>query len=114
VIRDAYVMLAQEPWCYTPAEIGRLTDWQIENLYVRPAAKRAEEFRRDLPTSQGLRPPRSTSGKVEVADLGDPGSPAHRNWHLQAYVNGPLRIPPDKAVALYEKQLAQWRREQGK
>ena len=26
-------MLTQEPWCYTPEQIGKLTDWQIANVY---------------------------------------------------------------------------------
>lgn len=34
-----------EPWCFTPAEIGSLTDWQIWELYVRPAVRRQEATR---------------------------------------------------------------------
>ena len=35
-------MLAQEPWCFPPAIIAGLTDFQIEHVYVRPAVERAK------------------------------------------------------------------------
>lgn len=103
MIRDAYVMLSQEPWCYTPEQIGKLTDWQIRFLYAEPAAKRAKEFQEDFPT--GNRP---AVPKAESADLGEPGSPAHRNWHISAFVNGPMSMTPQQAAAAYEKQLSVW------
>lgn len=40
--------LAQEPWCYLPHQIACLTDWQVLELYLKPAAKRAEEMRREM------------------------------------------------------------------
>lgn len=36
--------MAGEPWCFTPDQIARLTDFQIEWLYLRPAARRAAEL----------------------------------------------------------------------
>jgi hypothetical protein len=30
-----------EPWCFPPATIARLTDYQIHHVYVLPAAERA-------------------------------------------------------------------------
>ncbi len=99
-------MLCQEPWCSHPERIGRLTDWQIENLYAGPAAARSEELRKEMPG--GKAPP------PEVADsgLGEPGSPAHRNWHVSAFVNGPMAMTPARAAAEYERQLKAWRESQ--
>ena len=41
-------MLCQEPWGFTPEQVERLTDWQIENLYAKPAVERAERMARDV------------------------------------------------------------------
>lgn len=35
-----------EPWLFTPAEIGRLTDWQIWEMYVRPVVRRHQDAKR--------------------------------------------------------------------
>ena len=111
-------MLTQEPWGFTPDQIGRLTDWQIENLYAKPAQKRAEEFAKSLPKDAGgggqssPAAPARHSESVEESDLGEPGSKSHRNWHLSAYMNGPLGISPKQAVAMYERQLNTWRASQ--
>lgn len=40
-------MLTQEPWCFTPEEIARLTDWQIEELYYKPAKARQEQMEKE-------------------------------------------------------------------
>ncbi len=42
------IALAQEPWCYHPDQIARLTDWQIVNVYLKPAASRAAEMRKEM------------------------------------------------------------------
>lgn len=34
-----------EPWCFTPAEIGKLTDHQVWEIYVRPAVRRSRQAR---------------------------------------------------------------------
>lgn len=102
MIRDAYVMLSQEPWCFTPEQIASLTDWQIENLYAIPAAERSEELRKSMPESK-------TSASVSESDIGEPGSPSHRNWVISAFVNGPLKMSPEQAQVKYSAQMAQWR-----
>jgi hypothetical protein len=112
MIRDAYVMLVQEPWCYTPDQVAELTDWQIEHLYARPAAERAEELRKSMP-DQTEKPLGNRRGGKDP-DIGEPGSATHRNWMISAFVNGPLRMKPEAAAARYESQLAQWKAEQGK
>lgn len=35
--------MAGEPWCFTPHQIALLTDYQILNLYLLPAAQKAME-----------------------------------------------------------------------
>jgi len=42
-----------DPWCYTPDQIARLTRWQVDNLYLIPAAKQSKELDR---TMQGKEP----------------------------------------------------------
>lgn len=43
----AFMALAQEPWCFPPQVLARLTPWQAERLYLRPAHERAERLRRE-------------------------------------------------------------------
>jgi len=39
-----YAALADpDGWAFDPDRIARLTDWQIENVYLGPAARRAKE-----------------------------------------------------------------------
>jgi len=42
-----YGLLCNEPWCWHPADVGRLTDYQIFELVLRPAARRARRAERD-------------------------------------------------------------------
>lgn len=109
MIRAAYVMLAQEPWGMTPSEIDELTDWQIENLYAKPAAERAEEIRKDMPerSSEPSRP-----GAKSEQPMPEPGTPAHRFLMMSAFLNGPFPMSPEKAEREYERQMAQWRASQ--
>lgn len=101
-------MLSQEPWCYTPEQIGRLTDWQVENLYALPAQERAEEFRRDMETKT---PPAAQPKPADNSDLDKypPGSPEHRRMVVGAFVAGPFRIDRKKANEMYDHQLSQWK-----
>lgn len=110
MIRDAYVMLAQEPWCYTPSEIGRMTDWQIEYLYARPAAERAEEFRR-MSKGDPLPPKRPEKSNEPEPE---PGTPEHRRRVMTAFMVGPFAMSREKAEKMYEHQLTQWRIREGK
>jgi hypothetical protein len=45
---EPLIALAQEPWCFDPETISNLTDWQIVNVYLRPAMKRAEAMRKEM------------------------------------------------------------------
>jgi hypothetical protein len=108
VIRKSYEMLCQEPWCFPPAVVGKLTDWQIEHLYALPAARRAEEMRKDVPGGGGLPHPPPDPGPEP-----EPGSPEHRRRVVSALVNGPLAVSPERAAAIYESQLAAYRNNGG-
>ncbi len=108
-------MLAQEPWCYTPDQIGELTDWQILNLYAKPAAERAAEFDQSLPARGGSVPAGEPIGKRRTFENKpdfEPGTDGHRRQCIAAFmqVQG---LSLDRAKAQYERQLAQWRAEQG-
>ena len=109
MIREAYVMLAQEPWCYTPEQIGKLTDWQIENLYAKPAAERAEEMQRDMPTNPQSAPVPKSALRENDLDKYPPGSKEHRHAVISAFVNGPFAMSYEKAVKFYEHQLSQFK-----
>jgi hypothetical protein len=119
LILAAYVMLAQEPWCFTPEQIGKLTDWQIENLYAKPAMKRAEEMRKEMPDGgapSGPSPAPVSPTPRRVLQRGpdfEPGTDGHRRQCIAAFmqVQG---LNKERAVAQYERQLAQWHAEQGK
>lgn len=62
--------MAGEPWCFTPAQIAELTDWQIVELYVKPAEERAEEVRRER---DGVG--RGEFGRPILANPPDPPTP---------------------------------------
>ena len=98
-------MLAQEPWCYDPARIGRLTDWQIERLYAGPAAERAKE------ATGG--PPKSPGARRDAAAAAEPGTTEHRAQIVGALM-GTFGMSRARAETQYEKQLQQWRDSQGK
>lgn len=51
----------------TKRDIEELTDWQIDNLYFKPAVERSNQMRRDA----GL-PPASTPVEVEEPTPGEP------------------------------------------
>jgi len=109
-------MLCQEPWCFTPAQVGRLTDWQVEHLYAKPAAERAERMQQDFPQpggtpatpAAGTRPAREAS----AGPPGEPGSPEHRAACVAAFVQF-QGLKRERAERQYERQLAAWLAEKG-
>lgn len=40
-------VMGGEPWCFPPAVIARLTDYQILHLYVYPLVERNERMKRE-------------------------------------------------------------------
>lgn len=71
---EALTALAQEPWCFHPDQIARLTDWQVVNLYLKPAAKRADAMRREMKRSEspGYTPNSITSLDSPMIEHGEP------------------------------------------
>jgi hypothetical protein len=109
-------MLSQEPWCYTPDQIGRLTDWQILNLYAKPAIERSKQY--STTPSPGAAAPAGRTrphgeGAPSSGPPGEPGSPQHRSACIGAYMDV-QGLSRERAVAQYEKQLDQWREMQKK
>lgn len=98
-------MLCQEPWCFTPDQIGRLTDWQIMELYGKPAAKRAERL--GAPTA-----PKALGGRRENAPDAEPGTPEHRAQIVAGMVQA-MGWKPERAAAEYDRQLALWKAQKG-
>jgi len=64
-VRSAFEILGGEPWCFTPEQIGKLTDWQVWELYVKPAVRRQRDSRRKR---HGRRPPKDKYGGVPNRD----------------------------------------------
>jgi hypothetical protein len=50
-LKKLYEMMSQEPWCKMPHDWAKLTDWQIEHLYLNPAIERNERLKREQPKS---------------------------------------------------------------
>lgn len=42
-----HAKLLLEPWCMTPAQVARLTPEQVDELYLKPATRLAEQMRAD-------------------------------------------------------------------
>lgn len=120
-MREAYTALAQEPWGFLPHQIARLTDWQIFELYVTPAADRARNVARPAPDARGAAPgasapigarpaPRPASGGGPDYE---PGTEGHRRQCIAAYVDV-QGLSPQRAAAQYDRQLAEWRATQAR
>lgn len=81
----------------TPAEVARLTDWQIEHLYVGPAVERARRMERDR---KGL-PEEPTP--TQRATAPKPGSRQHRAMWESGFVA--MGMKPEAAREKYDRQL---------
>lgn len=86
----AFRAMAGEPWCLTPGAIGKLTDWQIWELYVKPAVDRQREAKRG--TGSGKRKRDPFDGIPSRAD----------------YISGAAHfgIPEEHAAAEFDKWAA--------
>jgi hypothetical protein len=61
--------MAQEPWCFDPETIAKLTDWQVMYLYLKPANERAEEMRKQMEKDRPQVPGSPSSGQPFSADV---------------------------------------------
>jgi hypothetical protein len=96
VLEEALVCLAQEPWCFSPATIGQLTDRQIVEWYIRPAAAR-DRAAANLPP---LPDPRAA-----VAPPPDQPPPRAAVVGVMRHVLG---LSVAEANRRYDEQLAEW------
>lgn len=116
MILEAYVALAQEPWCFHPEQIAKLTDWQIAKLYLEPAWERAEKLREDVPPPPaGGRPnlPPRRGGRAAAPDY-EPGTPEHREQLVTAAFMGVMGMKREQAERYYDRQLAAWQAERAR
>ena len=112
--------LLQEPWCFHPEQVASLTDHQIIERYVLPAARRAEEREREVAESRAAPPPAASPGAKPVgprpargaAAEPEPGTPEHRAQVVGSFTSV-MGMSPERAAALYERQLAEWRAQRG-
>lgn len=115
---ERLALLTGEPWCFDSDQIARLTDWQILNLYLLPAVKRAEEFRRDhgspdsAPVSASTGTTPYPARQAAEGPPGEPGSPEHRKAIIEQAFMPYMGLSREKAERLYDKQLAQHHAEQ--
>lgn len=120
---DSYVGLCQEPWCFHPDQIARLTDWQIVHLYFEPAIERSKQMEAERSRATGSTVPadpqaigkRKIYGASEPGQSGpdyEPGTPGHRKQIIESAFMGVMGLKREQAERLYEKQLAQWHAEQ--
>lgn len=92
--------MAGEPFLFTPAEIARLTDWQIDRVYLEPAVRRAEAMERER---KGLPP---AGGAQPLA------APPNREVMVRSAMSMFGRSRAD-AEADYDRQLAEWEKQRG-
>lgn len=71
--------MAQEPWGFSPDQLAKLTDFQVLELYLKPAAERADSLKRepaprrnDVPAPNGV-PRRADFIAAMQAEYGDRG-----------------------------------------
>lgn len=112
MIQDSYTALTQEPWCFTVEQIARLTDWQIVELYLKPANERSERMRADMPATPG-KTVNAVGSRREPSPDSEPGTEAHRR-QIVAGMMGTMGMPRQRAEAEYDRQLAEWQATQTK
>jgi len=93
LILKAHQMLAQEPWCFHPAQIAVLTDWQIEHLYARPALERAKQMKADTTS------PTKATPEAEIPKAGDPKM---EDYVIEQFMK--MGMSRKKAKAKYDQQ----------
>jgi hypothetical protein len=109
---EAYAALAGDGFGLKLREIAALTDWQVAELYFRPAAERSEQMKRDTPALNAPHAGQSVYAPPAGEPPPEPGTPAFKLWCINKFVS--FGLSHAEAVAQYEAQNAQWLREQGK
>ena len=109
VVAEALTALAQEPWCFAPAQIASLTDFQLIRVYLEPAAERAKRFRQDAPPP----PNRPAVPPREAGPDHEPGTDEHRRQVIDVAFMGEMGMSRQKAERLYSQQYQAWRAAKG-
>lgn len=97
-LEEALLCLAHEPWCWHPDQIARLTDHQLLNWYLKPAANRARA-QQNLPPLPEPKPP-------GAPDEGPPPRAA-----VVGVMHHVLGMSVKAANAEYDRQLAEYERQ---
>lgn len=107
--------MCQEPWCFTPAQVGCLTDWQIEHLYRKPAEERAKRFEEERARAGGGGPPGSVPRPTEAESESGwtvpkilANIPAYKNSYFLRMTG--FGIPYQRVCAMWESQFAEFAR----
>lgn len=97
MIQEAYAALCQEPWCFTPDQVSRLTDWQMLELYFLPAVRRAKDLKDGSEKESAVATPAAapSGGGSEIP-----------NRELFVATAMTLRMDRATAEAQYDRQLA--------
>lgn len=61
--------MAQEPWGFSPDQLAKLTDFQVLELYLKPAAERADQLKREQPGAARKHDVPAPGGKPKRADF---------------------------------------------
>jgi hypothetical protein len=80
-----------EPWCFPPDVIAKLTDYQIEHLYLKPAAKRAAEWEK-----KHMQP---TTGVAQTPAHVDPAAESRRDTESVVQMYMAMGLPRATAEA---------------
>ena len=102
----ALTALAQEPWCYTPEQIARLTDWQVLNVYLKPAIERAEEMRKQMPPPPTMPNGHSLTSFDAPGTSGMPSEPSVTMFDRETAIGlmTDLGLSPEQAAAAYDRE----------
>ncbi len=102
---DRVEVMAGEPWCFDPEQIRRLTDWQIEELYLKPAVRKSEAMERDR---KGLPP--AAPPEEEAKPMATPPPRAA----MVGVMTGMMGMSVKDANAEYDRQLAEWEKQKAR
>jgi hypothetical protein len=106
--------LCQEPWCFTPTQVGQLTDWQVVHLYLKPAEERAKRFEEERAKAGGGGPPPGSTRRSTEAEC-DSGwtvpkiianVPAYKNSYFLRMTG--FGIPYQRVSQMWESQFAEF------
>lgn len=93
--------LCGEPWLYRPEEVGRLTDYQVWEILIRPAARKQRQWDREYGRRKA-RPGRPPKRKPNTDGRPD-GVPTRKQYIA---IGRQLGLTRKQAAAEYDRQMA--------